>query len=229
MAKKLKTIIVGGPPGSGKSTVVSRIHSDRVKKISTGDILRDEIKSGSSAGKRLKSYMDRGELAPSDLVRTLISRSIDEKIDGKINMFVFDGYPRDLEEVGQFLEMADRKGLSLDAVIILSLSEEKIVSRVINRRVCPNCGAIYNIGKNPPSFEDARLQKRKDDDEETLKKQLKEFRENTLPAIKYFREEYGDIILEQDAGLPVNRIMYDIFTGLDRRGIMLFDGGKDER
>lgn len=228
MAKSLKTIIIGGPPGSGKSTVISRMYSDSVKKISTGDILRDEIKRGSSTGKKLESYMDRGELAPSDLVGTLISRSLDEKMDEKTDMFVFDGYPRDLEEVDQFFEIADRKGLTLDAVIILSLSEEKIISRVLNRRVCPNCGAIYNVEKNPPSFEDARLQKRKDDDEKTLKKQLKEFRENTLPAIRYFREEYGDIILEQDAGPPVNHIIYDIFTRLDRRGIMLFDGGKDE-
>jgi adenylate kinase len=228
MANKIKTIIMAGPPGSGKSTIISRMYTERIKKISTGDILRKEIKSGNRTGKKIKTSMDQGKLAPRSIVRTLISRSIDEKLDKKTDMFIFDGFPRDLKEIEYYFEMTRQKNLNLDAVIILKLSEEKIMSRVLNRRICPNCGAIYNIEKNNPFFSDADLEKRDGDNRETLKRQMREFKMNTVPAIEYFKQEHEDIILEQDAGLPVNQIMYEIFTGLNRKGITLFDGEKDE-
>jgi|GEM_PF-759977 len=228
MQHKIKTIIITGPPGSGKSTVISRMYSFNIKKISAGDLLRAEIERQTGTGKEVQSYMDRGKLVPSTLVKRLISADIDKNIDKDTEVFLFDGFPRNMEEVRQYFEMIRQKGLSLDAVIMLELSEGLIKERVLNRKTCPNCGAIYNIKENPPSFPDAVLQKRKDDDLETLEKQIAEFRENTEPVMDYFKEEYKDIVIQQDASPPVNQVMYHIYIKLNQKGLILFKGEKDE-
>ncbi|HDM43608.1 MAG TPA: adenylate kinase [Candidatus Woesearchaeota archaeon] len=184
-------IVFFGPPGSGKGTIASIVKKELgIPHISTGDLLREEVKKGTELGIKAKSYMDRGELVPDDLVLEVLKRRI-EKPDCK-NGFILDGYPRNVEQA----KTLDRM-FKIDYIFNFVLSEEEIIKRLSNRRVCPKCGAIYNLISMPPKTPGicdkcgAALIQRDDDKPQAIRERLEVYKKQTEPVLEY----YGDRVI----------------------------------
>ncbi len=139
-------IVFLGPPGAGKGTQASLLSEKYgIKKISTGDILREAVRKGTELGKKAKKYMDAGELVPDDIIIGLI----EEQIQG-VDSFILDGFPRTMKQAEALDRLLSERGKPLSHVIFVNVPDEEIVKRLTARRVCPNCGAVYNMIYNPP-------------------------------------------------------------------------------
>ncbi|MCP4198033.1 MAG: nucleoside monophosphate kinase, partial [Proteobacteria bacterium] len=164
--KKIKIILIG-PPGSGKGTQSLQLkNSYAVSHVSSGDVLRNEVEKGSDFGKKVKSYMERGEIGPAELITEVILNFVDTSCrDG----FVLDGFPRTVYQAEEL-----QKRQHLDAAVCISIAENEIVDRITGRRICTSCNRIYHITYNPPQKPDIcddchdRLMQRNDDNEETV-------------------------------------------------------------
>ncbi|MCD6477371.1 MAG: adenylate kinase [Candidatus Aenigmarchaeota archaeon] len=192
-------IIFLGPPGSGKGTYSSRIKDIlHIPHISTGDILRNEIKNNTEIGKKAKEYCDKGELVPDDIILEILKKRLSQE-DAK-NGFILDGFPRTISQA-QSLE----KFAKIDVALNLVIPEDILIEKLTSRRVCEKCGAIYNIAninrngiKMPPMLPEkpgicdkcgGKLIQRRDDKEEIIKDRLKVYKEQTEPLIKYYRDK----------------------------------------
>lgn len=187
-------IILLGAPGVGKGTQAERIiQKYSIVQISTGDILRNEVRNETELGIKAKQFMDKGELVPDELIIKMIENRI-EKEDCRRG-FLLDGFPRTIDQAVSFDNMLEQKNLTLDAVIYLSVSDEEIINRLIYRRVCPTCGAIYHLKNKPPKQDmvcdicGSKLIQRSDDTKETVENRLKVFKEHTLPLIEYYKKQ----------------------------------------
>lgn len=179
-------LILMGAPGAGKGTQSAKISEKwNIPAISTGDILRAAIKSGSELGRSAKSYIDAGQLVPDEVVIGLIRECLASP-ECK-NGFILDGFPRSIPQA----EALDAMGINIDVVLSLSVEDEVIVERMSGRRVCA-CGASYHVQSNPPKREGvcdkcgAELVIRSDDNPETVKKRLKTYHEQTEPLEAYY-------------------------------------------
>jgi len=184
-------IVFFGPPGSGKGTIASIVKKELgIPHISTGDLLREEIKNKTDLGIKAKAYMDRGELVPDDIVLEVLKRRI-EKPDCKKG-FILDGYPRNVEQA----KTLDRM-FKIDYIFNFVLSEEEIIRRLSNRRICPKCGAIYNLISMPPKTPGicdqcgTALIQREDDKPQSIRERLEVYRKQTEPVLEY----YGDRVI----------------------------------
>jgi adenylate kinase len=183
-------IIFLGPPGAGKGTQAERLAEDlKIKKISTGDILREAVAKGTELGQRAKSYMERGELVPDEIILGIIEGAINDE-DG----FILDGFPRNINQAKALDEMLSRKGLNITHVIFLDVPDEEIIKRIAYRRVCLKCGAVYNLIFNPPKEDEicnncgSKLVQREDDREEVVRKRLEVYRGSTEALIRIYEE-----------------------------------------
>jgi len=183
-------IIFLGPPGAGKGTQAERLAEDlKIKKISTGDILREAVAKGTELGQRAKSYMERGELVPDEIILGIIEEAINDE-DG----FILDGFPRNINQAKALDEMLSRKGLNITHVIFLDVPDEEIIKRIAYRRVCLNCGAVYNLIFDPPKEDEicnncgSKLVQREDDREEVVRKRLEVYRGSTEALIRIYEE-----------------------------------------
>lgn len=189
-------LIFFGPPGCGKGTYASRIGPKLgIPHISTGDIFREAIASGSDLGKKAETYMKKGNLVPDDIVIGIIKERISQK-DCR-NGFILDGYPRTMEQA-KALEKITR----IDMVINFLLPEEIIIEKTLARRICEKCGAIYNVAdinkygiKMPPLLPKkegicdkcgGKIIQRKDDNEKTVRDRLEVYRKQSEPLIEYY-------------------------------------------
>lgn len=195
-------IIFLGPPGSGKGTYSSRIgEKNNWAHISTGDMLREEIKKETEPGIEAKKFMDEGKLVPDDLIINMLKGRI-EKDDCK-DGFILDGFPRTIPQAEALQGITD-----IDVVINLVISELVIVEKMLARRTCENCGNLYNIadikfGPNDeyvmppinPKVEGkcdkcgGNLVSRSDETKEIIENRLKIYREQTEPLINYYKEK----------------------------------------
>jgi adenylate kinase len=183
-------IIFLGPPGAGKGTQAEKLAEDlKIKKISTGDILREAVAKGTELGQRAKLYMERGELVPDEIILGIIEEAINDE-EG----FILDGFPRNINQAKALDEMLSRKGLNITHVIFLDVPDEEIIKRIAYRRVCLNCGAVYNLIFNPPKEDEicnncgSKLVQREDDREEVVRKRLEVYRDSTEALIKIYEE-----------------------------------------
>lgn len=180
-------IVLLGPPGSGKGTQ-GELLSEKLgyTRLSTGDMLREAVRNGTELGKKAKGYMDSGALVPNDLIIGLMK----EKIDSAKGGVILDGFPRNIEQADALAKQVD-----VDLALDLDVPDEELVSRLTNRRSCPDCNAVYHLVNNPPKVAGicdkcgGKLYQRDDDTEATVKNRLKVYRDNTMPLIGYYREK----------------------------------------
>lgn len=184
-------LIIMGAPGSGKGTY-AKVLKDifAVPHISTGEMFRKAIKEGSELGKLAQSLIDKGNFVPDDITNKLVKQRLAEE-DCKKG-FLLDGYPRNLDQAKAFTEILKELNIDLDAVINLNVEDDEIVKRIVNRRLCSNCGQGYNIITLPPKVEgvcdlcNSPLYTRADDNEETVKIRLTVYNNQTKPLVEYY-------------------------------------------
>jgi len=183
-------IIFLGPPGAGKGTQAEMLaESLKIKKISTGDILRDAVSRGTELGKKAKYYMERGELVPDEIILGIIEDAINDE-----GSFVLDGFPRNINQAKALDEMLERKNLNITHVILIEVPDEEIVKRIAYRRVCLSCGAVYNLIFDPPKVNErcdrcgSNLVQREDDREDVVRRRLEVYRKSTETLIRIYDE-----------------------------------------
>lgn len=182
-------IIMIGVPGAGKGTQSEIISAKLgIPTISTGNILREAMKSGTKIGLEAKSYVESGQLVPDDIIIGIVRERISEPDCEK--GYILDGMPRTIAQA----EALENAGIKLDCVISLEIADEVITNRVEGRRVCGSCGLSYHVAVNPPKVEGIcdscgeELTIRDDDAPETMKARLVVFRQNTTPLIDFYRQ-----------------------------------------
>jgi adenylate kinase len=183
-------IILLGAPGAGKGTQAAVICDYlKIPTISTGNIIRAALKSGTEMGLKAKSFIDNGQLVPDDVVIGIIKERLSE--GDCANGFILDGFPRTIPQA----EALDSMGVQIDRVVDIDVSNEEIVHRLSGRRVCESCGATYHLDYNKPKVEGVcdvcagTLIQRKDDSPETVQQRLAVYHEQTKPLEDYYREQ----------------------------------------
>jgi adenylate kinase len=195
-------LVLLGPPGAGKGTQgVLLAERYGIPQISTGEILRDHVQRGTKLGIRARSYMDRGEYVPDDVVVSMVmDRLADPDAD---KGFILDGFPRTIaqaEALEHALEDADEP---LTAVLKFSVGGELAVRRLVGRYTCPNCGRTYHVEFKPPANDEicdvcgATLERRADDDELTARRRLAVYREQASPLERFYAER--DLLHQVDS------------------------------
>ncbi|NUS99859.1 MAG: adenylate kinase [Sphingomonas sp.] len=186
-------IILLGPPGAGKGTQAQRLQSERgMVQLSTGDMLRAAVATGSPVGLRAKAVMEAGELVSDAIVSALIG----ERLDGMAGAgAIFDGYPRTRAQAEALDLLLAERGRSLDYVIELCVDEDALVERITGRFTCANCGAGYHDTFKRPKVGgvcdvcgSTEFKRRADDNEETVRTRLAEYRKKTAPILPYYDE-----------------------------------------
>ena len=191
-----KEFIFLGPPACGKGTQTSKLAEYLgFPHIDTGSLLRAEIKNGTPDGIIAKSFIDKGNLVPVDLVANIIKNRLSQK-DCE-NGYILDGYPRSveqadmLEEINNNIDKEDSKFMA----IYFDLDHDVLISRIVNRRSCPVCGEIYNLKYHPPKVEGkcdgcgVELIQRKDDNEETAEARFQTYFRETAPLVEYYKNK----------------------------------------
>lgn len=212
----LRTILLG-PPGAGKGTqAVKIVEKYHIPHISTGDIFRENIKNGTELGNRAKSYMDRGELVPDELVVEIATDRLtkDDCKDG----FLLDGFPRTIFQAEKLDKFLEDRGEKLDKVINIDVEKSALVKRITGRRVCKQCGASYHIENIPPKKEGVcdicggELIQRADDTEETVLNRIDVYNKQTRPLVEYY--EKAGIIVNIDGDKDLDDVLADIVKAL---------------
>ncbi|MBN1497848.1 MAG: adenylate kinase [Spirochaetes bacterium] len=189
-------IILLGAPGAGKGTVAEILMEQYgISQISTGDMLRSAVKSGSELGNAAREYMNRGELVPDSLIMDIMEKRLQADDCGK--GFILDGFPRTIGQAESLAAMLKKLGMKIDAIVNLEVPEDVIVRRLGSRRTCSNadCQAIYNIHTKPSKREGicdkcgSPTIQREDETEEAIKKRLATYAEKTAPLIDYYRND----------------------------------------
>ncbi len=198
-------LILLGAPGSGKGTQAKRLVDNHgYTHVSTGDLLRSEIKKGSDLGNKVQSIMDSGNLVDDHTVLELLNAncSLSE------NQYIFDGYPRNFEQA-KALDSDVLKG-STSKAVYFDIDLEILIARIVNRRVAPGSGEIYNLLTKPPrkpGFCDVsgeELVHRKDDNEDTVRNRMEVFKDNIDPVLEYY--ESADRLIRVDASLSSDEV-----------------------
>ena len=184
-------IILLGPPGGGKGTQSKLLVSKfNIPQISTGDILRDNVKKKSELGIKANSYMQNGELVPDNLILNMIKFRL--KQDDCNTGYILDGFPRTIPQAEGLDNILKNLNQKLDKIVVLEVKNEDIIERMSGRRMHIQSGRVYHIKFNPPKNEgldditNEKLTIRKDDQPETVKKRLMIYHETTKPLIEYY-------------------------------------------
>ena len=187
-------LILLGPPGAGKGTQAQRLQEDfQVPFISTGDMLRSNVKEGTELGKEAEKYMKAGDLVPDGLIVAMVAARLHEEdaLDG----FILDGFPRTIEQAKALDKQLSEFGRRVTAALLIDVPDEEVIKRLSGRRVCVKAGHNYHVDYDPPKHEGvcdqdgSRLIRRDDDDPDVISNRLRVYHEQTAPLIDYFDEK----------------------------------------
>lgn len=186
-------IVLLGAPGSGKGTQAQRLQAKYgAPQVSSGDLLRDAVARGSELGRAAKAVMDAGRLVSDDIVLGLIRERLNRP--DAAPGFILDGFPRNIEQAHALSRLLAEMGRPLDAVLLLDVRRETLMKRLAGRRVCPKCGAVYNVHSLPAGVavcerDGAELHQRPDDKEEVIAKRLEVYEQQTRPLIEHYASQ----------------------------------------
>lgn len=203
-----------GPPGIGKGTYAAAVSQKYgIPHISTGDILRDEVKRGTELGRRVKEYLDKGVLVPDELIIEMVRERLSQ---GDCRRgFILDGFPRTMRQA----EELDRI-TKIDLVLNFVAPEEVIVDRISGRRICRVCGAIYHVKYMPPKVPGVcdkcggELYQRDDDKPEVVRRRLEVFKAQFEPIVSYYRGR--GLLVEIDASERAEVVIPRVIAVLER-------------
>ena len=207
-------LILLGPQGAGKGTQAQRL-ADKVgaAHISTGDIVRAEIESGSELGKKVQEYNDRGDLVPDEIIVEMAKPYLDDA-----DAWLLDGFPRNEAQAKALDEALDDIGEDLDAVVALEAPDDALVERLSGRRQSQATGKIYHVEFDPPpedGDDPGPFMQRDDDSEESIRRRLEIYHEQTEPLKDYYAER--DLLITVDAEQEIRKVTEDILTAVDRK------------
>lgn len=192
----MKNIIFISPPAAGKGTQSKLLSQEyNIPHISAGDLLRDEVASGSELGKELKAIMDAGNLVDASVILKLLENRL--MMEDCNNGYILDGYPRNLSQAKSYEELLEKMNKEMGHVIFLDIDKNLAVKRITGRIVCPNCGSSYNLNVSElkPTKENIcnrcnhTLEKRSDDNEVTILKRFDTYMDNTKDLIDYYKNQ----------------------------------------
>ena len=213
-------IILVGPPGAGKGTQAEKIVAKYdVAHISTGDILRANVKAGTDLGKKAKSYMDAGGLVPDDVIVGMMRGRLAE--DDCKNGFILDGFPRTVPQAEALTALLAEMGLKLDGVILLDVDDDTVVERLCGRRMCKKCGRIFHVSFKPSSKGDlcdecgGELYQRDDDKESVIRQRLAVYHSQTAPLVDYYGK--AGLLLRVPGAEAGDKVLGHIEAMLGRR------------
>ena len=212
-------IILLGPPGAGKGTQASRLENDRgMIQISTGDLLRAAVKSGSDLGRLADEIMKAGKLFPDDLMLQILGERIDQP--DTVGGIIFDGYPRNASQAESLDKLLADRGKTLDHVIELEVDEDALVERITGRFTCAKCGEGYHDKFKRPKVEgvcdicgSAEFKRRPDDNAETVRTRMAEYRAKTAPILPIY--EARGLVSRVDGMADIDEVTKAIEAILD--------------
>jgi adenylate kinase len=211
--------VLVGPPGAGKGTQAQFIASHlAIPKISTGDIFRSNVSTGTALGRQAKDYMDRGDLVPDQVTIAMVTSRIQEE-DAQAG-FLLDGFPRNVPQAETLKKLLSGWDTRLDIVLELVVDDDEVVRRLSGRRTCRRCGRVWHATFDPPSRRDrcddcdGELFQRDDDREETIRHRLDVYAQQTQPLIAFYADE--GTLLGIDATGPVEEITDRALAALRR-------------
>jgi adenylate kinase len=200
-------ILFIGKPGAGKGTVTKFLQEDGFIQLSTGDLLRSEIATGSELGKEIDALLKQGKFASDETIFKIVGDFIDKKVNSNI---IFDGFPRNLKQVKACFD----NNIYFDKVFVIDVEDKILEDRILNRRVHIPSGRVYNLNTIPPKVEGLDditgepLTHRNDDRPEILKNRLETYREQTEPIIEYLKFKGKEIVLIDGASPIVEQVTH---------------------
>jgi adenylate kinase len=206
-------VVLLGPPGSGKGTQAKRlVEMLGTPHVSSGDLFRHHLSEGTELGRRAKAYMEQGELVPDDVTVDMVIERISRPdcADGVI----LDGFPRTLTQAEALDEALERRRQRITIAPLIQVSDEEVIRRLTARRVCENCGAVYNLIFNPPAEKGicdvcgGDLYQREDDNPETVRHRLYTYYKETSPLIGYYFAR--DLLVEINGEQSVEDVQQDL-------------------
>ena len=212
-------VVLVGPPGAGKGTQAQFIASHlTIPTISTGEIFRSNVSTGTELGRAAKAYMDRGDLVPDEVTIAMVGDRLQE--DDAQAGFLLDGFPRNVPQAETLKKMLTEWDTKLDLVVELVVDDDEVVRRLSGRRTCRRCGHVWHVLFDPPSRSErcddcgGELFQRDDDREETIRHRLDVYQQQTQPLITFYADE--GILLGVDATGPVEEITDRALSALRR-------------
>ncbi len=207
-------LVIFGPPSAGKGTQAQKLAKKYgIPQVATGDLLREHVAKKTPIGIKVKEILDQGKLGPDDLIVQMIMDRVSQP-DCR-GGYLLDGFPRTMYQAKRLEKMAD-----IDLVLNIGVDTELLVARAVGRRICPKCAAVYHVEFNPPAKEGicdkcgSQLIQRDDDKEETVRKRLRVYQEQTEPLIDYYRKKGK--LMDIDGSLGIDGVFEQMVRAISR-------------
>ncbi len=199
-------IVLLGAPGSGKGTQAKKLMEERnIPQVSTGDMLREAVATGTRFGLKAKAVMDAGDLVPDDVVLGIISERLTQP-DAE-NGFILDGFPRTTQQALDLEDLLDEMGTPLDTAVLMDIDFDILMKRLTGRRTCSLTGKLLNVHYSTQDELDectnagGELIQREDDNEETISNRLEVYRENTEPLVDFYKQRGKLVTINAEGGI----------------------------